>query len=120
MAVKIATVKASTTGVFHDGRNMIVLSEGKKATVSESSLAFLRKRKLIADGTDKPQLDHDGNGEAGGDLPDDPPALTGKNKAELLAIAEAEGVEVEDGATNEQIREAIEAAREGGDEAPPA
>lgn len=40
------------------------------------------------------------------------PGLTGKNKADLLAIAEAEGVEVEDGATNDDIRSAIELHRE--------
>lgn len=39
------------------------------------------------------------------------PSLTGKNKADLLAIAEAESVEIEDGATNDDIRSAIELAR---------
>lgn len=39
-------------------------------------------------------------------------ALTGKNKAELLEIAKAENVEVEDGATNADIISAIELARE--------
>lgn len=37
--------------------------------------------------------------------------LSGKNKAELLEIAAAEGAVVEDGATNAQIVEAIEAQR---------
>lgn len=41
------------------------------------------------------------------------PGLTGKSKAQLLDIAKAEGVEVADDATNAQIVEAIEAAREG-------
>jgi len=60
--------------------------------------------------------------EGGDSAPQDPPALTGKNKADLLAIAEAEGVTVADGATNAQIVEAIEAKRAEGDEgdAPPA
>lgn len=40
------------------------------------------------------------------------PALTGKNKAELLSIAKAEGVEVEEGASNDDIRSAIELHRE--------
>lgn len=40
------------------------------------------------------------------------PSLSGKTKAELLAIASAEGVEVEDGATNAEIVTAIEAKRE--------
>ena len=62
---------------------------------------------------------HDGNGEPGGSEAHEPPALTGKNKAELLAIADAEGVDVEEGATNAAIVEAIEAARLDA-EAPPA
>lgn len=37
--------------------------------------------------------------------------LTGKNKDQLLEIAADEGVEVPEGATNEQIRDAIEAKR---------
>lgn len=43
----------------------------------------------------------------------DRPGLTGKSKAELLAIAKAEGVEIEDGATNDDIKSAIELHREG-------
>lgn len=39
-------------------------------------------------------------------------ALTNKNKAELLEIAAAEGVTVEGGATNDDIKAAIELARE--------
>jgi len=57
-------------------------------------------------------LDHDGNGEKGGSLPDAPVALSGKNKAQLLEIAADEGVEIEDGATNADIVSAIELARE--------
>ena len=41
------------------------------------------------------------------------PALTNKSKADLLAIAKDEGVEVADDATNTQIVEAIEAKRAG-------
>ncbi|MGF7152619.1 hypothetical protein [Novosphingobium gossypii] len=68
------------------------------------------------------KLDPDGDGNPGGSLPQDPPVLTGKNKAELLAIAKDEGVPIADGATNAQIVESIEAARAGGseDDAPPA
>ncbi|MFS0771045.1 hypothetical protein [Sphingomonas sp. 1P08PE] len=58
-------------------------------------------------------LDHDEDGEKGGSKPDSPPALSGKTKAELLDIARAEGVEVEEGATNDDIRSAIELHREG-------
>lgn len=39
------------------------------------------------------------------------PGLTGKNKAELLEIADAEGVAADDTMTNAAIRKAIEAAR---------
>ena len=45
----------------------------------------------------------------GGDDGDKP--LSQMNKAELLATAEAEGVAIEDGATNAAIKQAIEAAR---------
>ncbi len=43
----------------------------------------------------------------------DLPGLAGKNKAELIEIAKAEGVEIEDGATNDDIKSAIELHREG-------
>ena len=41
------------------------------------------------------------------------PGLTGKSKSELLDIAKAEGVEIEDNATNADIIAAIELHREG-------
>ena len=56
-------------------------------------------------------LDHDSNGEKGGSLPDSPPSLSGKTKAELLVIADAEGVLVEEDATVAEIKTAIEAGR---------
>lgn len=56
-------------------------------------------------------LDHDGDGKPGGSEPHEPPALKGLNKKQLLKIAEAEGVEIEDGATNPAITAAIEAKR---------
>lgn len=56
-------------------------------------------------------LDHDHNGEKGGSLSHDPPSLTGKNKAQLLEIAAAEGVAASEDMTNAQIVEAIEAKR---------
>lgn len=58
-------------------------------------------------------FDHDHDGAVGGSEADSPVSLSGKNKADLLSIADAEGVTVEDGATNAQIVEAIEAKRAG-------
>lgn len=58
-------------------------------------------------------LDHDGDGKPGGSEKYVPPALTGKNKAELLDIAKAEDVDLPDDATNDAIRDAIEAKRNG-------
>lgn len=40
------------------------------------------------------------------------PTLSGKNKSELLAIADEEGATIEEGATNAEIIAAIEAHRE--------
>ena len=57
--------------------------------------------------------DLDGNGNPGGSLPHEPPALSGKTKAELTAIAAAEGVELEAGAKVADIIAAIELVREG-------
>lgn len=45
------------------------------------------------------------------DLADEEKPLGKQTKSELLATAEAEGVEVSEDQTNAQIREAIEAAR---------
>lgn len=59
-------------------------------------------------------LDADGDGNPGGSKPQDPPALTGKTKAELLQIAADEGAVIEDGALNADIIAAIELKREAG------
>lgn len=56
-------------------------------------------------------LDHDHNGKAGGSLPADPPALSGKTRKELFAIAKAESVKVDAKWKNDLILAAIEAAR---------
>lgn len=136
--------------VYHDGTNMQVKKAGDTANLPRTQVANFLAEKVIdvpegwseeiadknsqavadggftagpADGSggdDLSQLDHDGNGEPGGSEPHEPPALTGKNKAELLAIAEAEGVDIAEGATNAQIIEAIEAARAADDEGAPA
>lgn len=64
-------------------------------------------------GTTHP-LDHDGDGKAGGSTPKTPPALTGKNREQLEAIAADEGVVFgEDVKTNADRINAIEAARAG-------
>lgn len=57
-------------------------------------------------------FDPDGDGKPGGSAKQSPTALTGKNKAELLDIAKAENVEIEEGSTNDDIKTAIELARE--------
>jgi len=58
-------------------------------------------------------LDLDGDGNPGGSRQSLPPSLSNKTKAELIEIAKAEGVEIEDGATNDDIKSAIELHREG-------
>lgn len=94
-----------------DGLAFVGPGETKKIAIREDyldrakSLPFL----TVKDGG---PLDHDDDGEPGGSVAHEPPALTGKNKAELLEIAEAEGVEIEDGAKNADIIAAIELKRE--------
>jgi uncharacterized small protein (DUF1192 family) len=62
-------VEGALTGTFHDGRNMIVLTEDVKTAVAESSLEFLRSKGAIKKHVQHlPQLDHDDNGEAGGSI----------------------------------------------------
>lgn len=55
--------------------------------------------------------------EIDGDEDGKPVSLTGKTKAQLLEIAAAESVTVEEGATNADIVSAIELAREEADAA---
>ncbi|MEN3749584.1 hypothetical protein TPR58_20595 [Sphingomonas sp. HF-S3] len=56
-------------------------------------------------------LDRDGDGRRGGSLPRRPAALSGLRKAELLAVAAADGVAVAPDATVAAIRRAIEVSR---------
>lgn len=112
MAVKTVRKLAAITATLHDGKNMIVLNEGRYATVSVESLAFLREKDAI-DETGEVGLDRDGDGAAGGSRENEPPALTGRNKADLLEIAANEGVVVPEGATNKEIVALIESVRSG-------
>lgn len=133
--------------VYHDGKSMIVAKEGETRPLDQSRVLRMVEEGSIdepegwsrtgalggiprADGfqtqatgtfqpADDSAFDHDHDGHAGGSLPADPPALSGKNKAQLREIAAAEGVEVAEDATNAEIVAAIEAAR-GDADAPPA
>lgn len=124
-------IRALRTFSAYDGTQIHVFNAGKDGEPAETiEVTDKFGAECLATGHAEevdaiPQLDHDGDGEGGGSLPHDPPALTGKNKAALLAIADAEGVAIEDGATNAAIVDAIEAARaepadEADEEAPPA
>ena len=118
-------IKALTRSIIEwdaERGSSVVINIGETGELSDA-LATPHIESGTAEEADPlPQLDHDNDGAPGGSEPHDPPALTGKNKAALLAIAEAEGVATEEGATNPQIVAAIEAARTGDaeDEAPPA
>lgn len=103
-------IEAISTIIDHDNGQMVVINVGEIGELTDA-----KAQRHIEAGTaklaDADPLDHDGDGEAGGSIPNEPPALTGKNKAQLLEIAGAEGVEVVDGATNADIIAAIEAKR---------
>ena len=98
----------------------VVINKGETGILSDSLASIHEGSWEPAE--DLPQLDHDGDGAPGGSVPDDPPALTGKNKAELLDIAKAEGAVADADMTNKDIIAAIEAVRVSGDidDAPPA
>lgn len=102
--------KANMAFIEHvAGFGMVVGNDGEDVAVPVSKIADFVAHGFIGDAD---PLDHDHDGEPGGSEPHVPPALTGKNKAELLAIAAEEGVTVEDGAKNADIVAAIELARE--------
>ena len=112
---KIKNVSAGPRG-FHASSGFVQLERGAtwEGEIDKGELESARStRFFVIDGKAPDALDHDADGEKGGSVPNEPPSLTGKNKAELLEIAEAEGVEIEDGATNAQIVDAIEAQRAG-------
>lgn len=122
-----AFTKTTEFGNFHGDPNSH-LEEGREPLVPASVLDELLDRgcvELLTGERDMggastpprlPQLDHDGDGEPGGSKPHDPPALSGKTRKELFAIAKAEGVKVDAKWKNDLIVAAIEAAREGADD----
>lgn len=106
--------KALRGKTYHTPRGFLIFNEGK---TTENIPDEMRDR-LVADRVIAGKagaLDRDSDGAAGGSEPAEPVALSGKNKAQLLEIAKAEGVTVDDGATNAAIVEAIEAKRAAGD-----
>ncbi len=99
--IEKAEVEFKRLTASHSVEVAALTSRAEKAEAEASDL----RGKLAA-------FDRDGDGKTGGAAKQNPPALTGKNKAELVEIANSEGVEIEDGSTNEDIRSAIELARE--------
>lgn len=92
--MKVTNIDKGPRGI-RNGSGVVVMLEPTQSVELEA----------LADGEDEGEWFHFGD--------DKPVSLSGKNKAELLAIAEAEGVEIEDGATNDDIKAAIELHREG-------
>lgn len=104
-------IKAINNIIEFDSGQMLVLNPGDIGKLSEAK-AQARIDSGDAEAVEElAQLDHDDDGEPGGSIPNDLPALTGKNKAQLLEIADAEGVEVADSTKNADIIAAIEAKR---------
>lgn len=85
----------------HGVSGVVMIEAGQSAAVTVTEAEFNSARST---GWFSPAHDN----EEGERLP----SLTGKNKADLLAIAEVEGVAIEDGATNADIVSAIELHRE--------
>lgn len=102
---KVTNTSNGPRGIHNASGDVVMLEAGQSADID------------LADGEDEGEwfsfgddpLDHDGNGKKGGAKF---PGLTGKTKDELLAIAADEGVTVEDDATNDDIKSAIELSRE--------
>ncbi|WP_354307314.1 hypothetical protein [Sphingomonas trueperi] len=98
---KIKNTTAGPKGVWANtpnGLSLVMIQPG-----AEDDLDMPEAELESARGTGNFEVDGEG---------DKPIALSGKDKAELLEIAEAEGVEIEDGATVADIKAAIELHRE--------
>lgn len=86
------------------------ISNGPRGAYLKGVLVFADPGETI-DADDAPKEWFKGGKASDDDGDDGEKSLAQLNKAELLEVAAAEGVEVEDGATNAAIREAIEAKR---------
>lgn len=95
-------------GGHYDGATLLV-AEGSEAAANPPTGTTTTD--VIEEEGRESAFDHDGDGNDGGSAPNDPPSLSGKNKAELTQIAADEEVTFDEGATNAQIVEAIEAKR---------
>jgi hypothetical protein len=92
---KVKNISNGPRGAYNDG--VLVMAEpGQVIQADDYADEWFKKASGKA-------ADDDDGGEK---------ALAKMNKTELLAVAKDAGVEVEDGATNAQIVEAIEKARE--------
>ena len=103
-------------GEYTGGRSSITMGEytfeGREALEVDTKTDMGRRLAGNPDFEVIGALDHDANGQPGGSLPDSPPALTGKNKSDLLEIGHAEGAQVDEDMTNAELRAAIEAGRQ--------
>jgi hypothetical protein len=88
-------------GILLRNGERLWIEAGQSIKIASAAVKAKPADVIETDGSDLPQLAND------------PPALAGKNKAHLLEIAAAEGVTIEEGATNADIVAAIELGREG-------
>lgn len=111
----VATITNKSAGFrgFHAVSGEVLLPPGESwsGEISEAELKSALARE--EDFESGEPLDHDGDGKKGGSNVDNPPSLSGKNKAELLEIAAAEGVDATEEMTNAAIVELIELNRAG-------
>lgn len=101
--VSVRNISSGPRGAWAGGV-LVMVNPGKTAEADDFAPEWFEP---VAAGP----LDHDEDGENGGSKPHDPPALSGKSKAELIEIAVAEGVMLDDDFTVAQIKAAIEATR---------